>query len=631
MNKSNLWSNASQSSLSGRAISLIFCALPGLAVLVFSSAILAQDVAPRPATENLLPETTVAFLQIDNVQETLPKLMGAQMLEDENIGPFVQRMYEEAEAVYNEATEGKVGMTLEQMKDLPAGEVCVAVIAPRRQDLEYLVAVDIDPESDAVETAVQARTELAKMLDEKGLAETVEATDSGLEIYSYDLPDTERKAHAFVRDGWFVSSTSRDELGGVLARWEGQEVENVRPLSQNRKFITIMNRCRAQDDVRPEVRFFLDPITMAERGFRGNTIAQGVMAFLPKVGLDGVLALGGSVSLQSDEFKSVFHGHVLLANPRSGIIEMLALKPGDSDPQPWMPADATNYVSTHWDPVKLINEFEKIVDTFSPKGEFQEKVVDKLQEISDFDFYKDIIDNVEGRFTYFEWADPETEYLLNARSKTISLGVIDSDKAKEVVDFVLEQRAIQTGRKVMTVEHEGVPMWVFDPIDEKTQKIIDERTKERVGDLPMRGNEPALCLLDSSLIMSNSVDTVKHLIDVSQGNSPALVDDEEYDRQMQKLIAAAGADEPCMVAFYNPEQPITELFKLLNDERSTTMVEKRWTEKNPMLGRFYAALADQPLPDFELIKRYFPPTGMIVTTDDTGYHVRAFQYGLDDE
>ena len=337
------------------------------------------------------------------------------------------------------------------------------------------------------------------------------------------------------------------------------------------------------------------------------------------------------MSLQSDEFKSVFHGHVLLANPRSGIIEMLALKPGESEPQPWMPADATSYVSTHWDPLKLINEFEKIVDTFSPKGEFQEKVVDKLQEISDFDFYKDIIDNVEGRFTYFEWADPETEYLLNARSKTISLGVIDSDKAKEVVDFVLEQRAIQTGRKVMTVEHEGVPMWVFDPIDEKTQKIIDERTKERVGDLPMRGNEPALCLLDSSLIMSNSVDTVKHLIDVSQGNSPALVDDEEYDRQMQKLIAAAGADEPCMVAFYNPEQPITELFKLLNDERSTTMVEKRWTEKNPMLGRFYAALADQPLPDFELIKRYFPPTGMIVTTDDTGYHVRAFQYGLDDE
>ena len=99
---------------------------------------------------------------------------------------------------------------------------------------------------------------------------------------------------------------------------------------------------------------------------------------------------------------------------------------------------------------------------------------------------------------------------------------------------------------------------------------------------------------------------------------------------MQKLMVAAGADVPCAVTFYDPEKPISDLFRLINDERSATMVEKM-SEKRPMLGRFQAALAEQPLPEFELIKRYFRPTGMIVTSDDTGYHMLAFQYGPDDE
>ena len=630
MNESNFWSKTYRFRMAGRAQNAILMALPMLAVLVFSSAILAQDAPPRPAIEKLLPETTAAFLQIDNVQESLPKLLGAEMLEDENIGPFVQRMFDEAESAYTEVTQGKVGLTLDQIKDLPAGELCLAVIAPRRKDLEYLIAVDIDPESEPAGIVAQSRTEWTELLADQGLTETVEATDSGVEIYSYDLPDMPRKAHAFVRDGWFVSCTARDELEAVLARWEGLEVEKVRPLTENRKFVTIMNRCRAIEGIQPEIRYFADPISLARGGFRGNKVAQGVMAFLPKVGLDGVLGLGGSVSLQSEEFNSVVHGHLLLANPRSGILEMLALKPGDGEPQPWMPADATNYISTNWDPMQLVNEFEKIVDTFSPDGEFQKGVEVKLKERTGLDFYEDVVNTVDGRFTYLEWADPETEFLMNARSRAVALGVVDMDKAKEVVDALIEMRAGKDGSGSSTVEHEGVPMWVFEPPSEELQALRDKRTKERIGDLPMRFSDPAFCLLDNSLILCDSVDMVKHLIDVSLGNAPAMAEDEEYTQQMQRLMEAAGADVPCAVTFFNPEEPMRELFKLIGDERSATMVEKM-SEKNPMLARFQAALAEQPLPEFDLIKRYFRPTGMIVTTDDTGYHMLAFQYGPSEE
>lgn len=630
MNDTNLRSTPRRSSLVGGAASWVMTTLPMLAVLIFGSAVFAQDVPERPATEDLLPETTVAFLQIDNVQETLPKLMGSEILQDENVAPLVERMFKEAETVYQEATEDKVDITIEQIKNLPSGEICIAVIAPRRQDLEYLVAVEIDPESESAELVGNSTTKWAEALADKGLTETIEANESGLDIYTYDIPDAPRQAHAFVRDGWFVSCTSKDELSGVLARWEGLEVDKVRALSENRKFITIMNRCRATDDIQPEIRFFLDPISMSRSGFRGNKIAMGVMAFLPKAGLDGILALGGSVSLQGEEFKSVVHGHLLLANPRSGLLNMMALKPGESDPQPFVPADVTSYMSTHWDPMQAVDEFEKFVDTFSGEGEFRTKVVEQLKAATSLDFYQDIVKTTDGRLTYLSWQDPESEFLLSATSNAIALGVTDTDKAKEVVDALLKIRAAQGASGASESEHEGVAMWVFDPLDDERKKLRDERTKERVGDLPMRFSEPAFCLLDGSLVIANSVDMVKHLINVSLGKAPALAENEEYSDQMRTLFDAAGADFPCAVTFYDPERPLDNLFKLMGDERSKTMLDKLG-EKNPMRGRFQGVLAEQPLPDFELIKKYFRPTGTIVTTDDTGYHMLAFQYGAEEE
>jgi len=601
-----------------------------LAVLIFGSALFAQDVPERPATEDLLPETTVAFIQIDNVQETLPKLMGSEILQDQNVAPLIERMYKEAETVYTEATADKVDISIEQIKSLPSGEICIAVIAPRRQDLEYLVAVEIDPESESAELVANSKDKWAEALSGDGLTETVEANDAGVDIYTYDIPNAPRQAHAFMRDGWFVSCTSKDELSAVLARWEGLEVDKVRALSENRKFITIMNRCRATDDIQPEVRFFLDPISMAENGFRGNTLAQGVMAFLPKAGLDGLLAVGGSVSLQSEAFKAVFHGHLLLANPRSGLLNMMALKPGESDPQPFIPADATNYISTHWDPLQAVEEFEKFVDTFSGEGEFQREVVEKLKAANGMDFYEDIVKTTDGRLTYVGWQDAEGEYLLSANSSALALGLTDMEKAKEVVEALLEIRAAQGASGVSVAEHEGVPMWVFDPIDDDRKEERAQRVKERVGDLPMRFSEPAFCLLDDSFVIANSVDMLKHMINVSLGQAPALAEDDEYSDQMRTLYEAAGSDVPCAVTFYDPERPLSNLFKLMGDDRAKTMFDKMG-EKNPMRARFQGVLAEQPLPDFELIKKYFKPTGMIVTTDDTGYHMLAFAYDADEE
>jgi len=90
--------------------------------LVFSllliSPCLAQEDDDRPATETLLPETTIALMKVTNFTEFFAKMktsLGAQMLEDESVAPLAKQLYETAEDQYSRVEE-TVGMSLDELK-----------------------------------------------------------------------------------------------------------------------------------------------------------------------------------------------------------------------------------------------------------------------------------------------------------------------------------------------------------------------------------------------------------------------------------------------------------------------------------------------------------------------------------
>ena len=58
----------------------------------------------------------------------------------------------------------------------------------------------------------------------------------------------------------------------------------------------------------PDLLFYVDPIELARSSFRGEMQAQFVINFLPLLGLDGILAIGGSSTMFVDEFESVRPG-----------------------------------------------------------------------------------------------------------------------------------------------------------------------------------------------------------------------------------------------------------------------------------------------------------------------------------
>ena len=106
------------------------------------------DPSNRPRTQELLPETTVAFIQIDDFRDMVGKLQETsfgKMTQDEAIAPLIDGLWDEARLAYSEV-ESEVGITLEDIRSLPSGEMTFAIIAPRRQSPEYMLIIELDTE-----------------------------------------------------------------------------------------------------------------------------------------------------------------------------------------------------------------------------------------------------------------------------------------------------------------------------------------------------------------------------------------------------------------------------------------------------------------------------------------------------
>ncbi len=130
-------------------------------ICLMSVSVSAQtDPAERPATEDLLPETTVAFVQIDNIREFMDKMAqspAGQMLQDENVAPLVEDLWGQAQSAYAEF-EDEIGVSLEDLQSFPAGEITFAVIAPRRKNPEFMLLLETDPDSEAVDRVLAEGT-----------------------------------------------------------------------------------------------------------------------------------------------------------------------------------------------------------------------------------------------------------------------------------------------------------------------------------------------------------------------------------------------------------------------------------------------------------------------------------------
>ena len=123
---------------------------------------------------------------------------------------------------------------------------------------------------------------------------------------------------------------------------------------------------------------------------------------------------------------------------------------------------------------------------------------------------------------------------------------------------------------------------------------------------------------------------IEHAIDTYQGNEVPLFNDAKFQTISDKVTKLLKTDLPCAMMYSNPEESFRMLLELYKSE-STQAIISRMGEDRPYLARVQSRLEENPLPDFEDIKKYLKPSGGYAQSDQTGYHFMLFMLRGDTE
>ncbi len=589
----------------------------------------AQELPDRPATEMLLPETTVAMAKMTSFSEFFEKMqnsLGAQMIEDESLAPLVERLYEVGEEQYGRIEES-VGMSLDELRTLPSGEMTVALVAPRRKEPAVVVVIELDDENEVVDKAMGRLREVVE--DENAIEEV--STD--FEDLKIEKAIVRGKPVFFCRyDGVMIGSSSREVLEDMFLRWSGGENEKVRPLSENRKFITISNRCSTSDEFPADAMFYVDPIGIFKANAKGNSGMQMAVAMLPAFGLDGLLAVGGNMYVQTEGYETIIHGHMMLASPREGLFDAIALKPGDYTPQDWVPVNIGSYLTTSWDAQQMYAGIEEISNTLS-EGSF-DQFLKGVKNTAGFELKEAIIDEMNGRVTFIRPILTGDQF--NAIGNVFAIGLSDPDKFDEFLEGQLSKE--EREEDWSSVEHEGVQYWTMGDVtkrsDERRKKWM-EKNKRKVDPereaaraqrrKSMRQSRPSCVVLGDSLIFGDSEEFIKIAIDTYNGNQESLAGDKEFQRHAENMTKLLKSDVPAGMLYSDSARELDVLTRAIGSENLKEYLNEQAESKPENFQGLKDALDENPLPNYDFFRKYIPTSGGFVTSDDSGYHFLLFQ------
>ena len=636
------------------AILVAVLSLPSYAVFASPQS---EDIPERPKTEMILPETTVALVQVPNFRDALEKLkessMG-RMAADEAVTPLIDGLWEESETAYGEVQED-IGLALSDLTSLPDGEITFAVIAPRRQNPEYLIIMDLTQEEGVLDRVMERGREILDSPiydlsdeDDTGGDDEAAANEDGFEIDSFRVDG--KKVHFFRHESTLVACTSLSELNDLIERWMGREVEKIRPLSANRKYATIMKRCECTNDLDPEFRFFVDPIAAAKSSTRGNPSAI-VIKLLRLLGFDGLAAIGGTMFLDEEDYESVMHGHVLLSNPRTGIFDLLAFKPTEYAPEEFVPKAAVNHSTISVDAPKAYAKLTNIVDSFLDgefiddeyiestveetsfldDGHFERTVEETVYEEFGISLKEDIIDSIDGRMTWFQWIEEPAVI-----SSAIAFRLNDTEKFKTRFEQMMDEANGEAKKDVQpsfeSRDYRDVTIYAEprSKIEARNERIARRRNRnqknkdEKQEQMEARFETPQVAIFGDCLVISlNSDKLMKTMIDTHLGEGDKLVDDENYDRIVNESQLLLDNELPMANFYVDLKRQLKWMMEVINTEQTGEVMDSA-AEGNKFIAGFKRRLDENPLPDFDQLEQYFSQTGGYMSDDDTGLHMLFF-------
>ncbi len=560
-------------------------------------------VAERPTAPKLLPKNTLVYVRVANSRELADAFMATasgKLGKDENLQPLFSHLYSSASQAFTEVEE-RIGVSLTELLRIPQGELCFAVVGQEtgRPAIVFLIEV-----GDQAEVARRLLNFIES--EAKNNGGSISNQDvSGTQVNIIDGPDG--RVSYCEREGVVLFSSDVDLMKEMLGVWDGDE--GAETFAENRQFTSIMRRSAGTKDERPQITFFVDPIELFRNLSRDNFGAQATLALLPSLGLDGVKSAGGSLIFATEDFDSITHIHIMLDNPRKGVLEMLALESGDTTPEDWVPKDAASYMTVNWDLQKTVDAFEKIYDKIRGEGAFADDLKRRMSDPTGIDVEEEILAKLGNRMTHVSWFEKQAR--VNSGTNLIGVKLSDPSGLKKTVEGLINKFALEESTKRT---YRGTTYYEFQP---------RRRPPQNLDESLVRQPSPCIAVVGDYMLFSDSTECLKAAIANKKNPSNSLAEELDYKLIASKIEHLAGSAQPSMIAFQRPEESMRSFYDLATSPNTRRRLEEA-AQNQPFFRALNDALKENPLPPFSQLAKYLAPGGGILISDETGIHYTTF-------
>jgi hypothetical protein len=575
-----------------------------IVVIILVGLLAASPVAAqRPTAPQLLPHHTLAVARIPDmplVVERFQETALGRIGQDPRMKPLVAQLFRSAQDAFKQI-EDRVGLPLDQLLKIPQGEVCVAFVASPDFEQEPGVVVIIDTKDQVAQARklLSAAEEIAKR--NGGGRSTDRIGDEEVNVFT-GIGD--RRVLSIERDGTFVFATTKPIMETVVANLNGTGLEKT--LADNDKYTTVINRCLAGEGLPPHVEWYVDPIALIRRLASGSLAATG-LALFPVLGLDGLRAVGGTMTFAPGEYDGVQHMHVLLDNPRVGVIDAVAIASGDMTPETWVPADCVSYSTIRWDLRHTWNVSSRLYNGIMGDEAFEQQVRQRISDPLGVDFYKEIMPLLSGRATHVQWIEKPVR--INSITRLIGLQLKDPQQFKPILDRVVQRYSDRLERQ----QYGTITYW----------SIKGARQRQREGRPDLREPLPCIGIINDYLVATDSLKAFQEAVTAQTNPDSSLATSLDFKLIASKIRRLPGGDAPGAIAFQRPEEGLRFWYEMATSEQTRRRLADQ-ASTNRFFGSVDQALKDNPLPPFSVLAEYLAPGGGILVNDPTGIHYTTF-------
>lgn len=636
-------------------------------ILLSQGGIAAEVIPPG---EYLLPDTTRGFIAITNVDtliEHYNKTQLGKLTNDPVMEPFTKDVRRQFENRWS-SVHARLGLTLDDLQEVPGGEACIALIEPGENASALAVVVDV---TGKLPKAHELLERVTKNLTEQGGKRTMlKVPECAEALIQFEMPipaeeqeagrselsqprqgessgaasakEPPRMSYYFLTGNTLGASDNLEVVKGILTRLAGKKGGS---LSEVEGFKKVLERCKTDiPEGAPQIRWFINPLGYAAAARASQPPEQrrkgkSLLEVMRNQGVSAIQGVGGYASFSSEGYDLVHRTAVYAPLPYKNAMKMLVLLNGrDYTPQKWVPREISTYTTLYFDILNAFDNFGPLFNELFGEGD-SGAWLDVLDGIKtdpngpQLDLREELIKHLGQRVSML--TDYELPITTASERLLFAIEISDDQAVVEALqkwfgnDPTAKRREIDGHVIWEIVENEGSDM---------------EGPEISLGDVPDMAPVPKPKKNTQQKLMPHQVATVvdgnmfiashmDFLLKVLRSDDP-LVEDVDY-QLVNETINRMNPTEKCARIFSRTDEEYRPTYELVK--------QNKMPESESMLGQFlnmlfgdgkkgavrHQQIDGSTLPDYEVVRHYLNPAGMQMTAEKDGWFLKGFTLNME--